>query len=105
MKKAELGRSLGRMVSGECKWVGKESVHVYCSGRLVSREGVTLVPTNVWQGSLENLRLAPCERPRLPNQYDATDRVFKVVTTARPHAGQDWIDLDDAVTVLESILS
>jgi hypothetical protein len=69
-----LFRQLMSMVSGECRWIVREDVHVYAFG---SRDDA--------------------------GRFDARRLVFRVVTADRPYASQEWMPAASAVAVIESL--
>ncbi len=71
---SDVMRSLARMKPGECKFVGRDYVHVYCHGT------------------------------RVAGKYDASVKSYRVVTRGRPYDTQDWVDADAATLVVLQLL-
>jgi hypothetical protein len=67
------------MASGECRWVGRESVHVYC----VNPMRLQMMPTGR-EGWLR----------------DASAARYRVVTETRDYEGQEWMTLGEAAAVV-----
>ena len=66
-------RQLQSLAVGECRWIGREDWHVYCHG------------TQTKAG------------------YDASAKVYKVVTVRRAYEAQDWLTAKEAARVLSRL--
>lgn len=71
--------TLRAMASGECRWVGCKSVHVYC----VNPMRLQMMPTG-----------------REGWRRDAAAARYRVVTEARDYDGQEWMTLEQAAAVV-----
>lgn len=71
--------TLREMASGECRWVGRESVHVYC----VNPMRLQMMPTG-----------------REGWRRDAAAARYRVVTEARDYGGQEWMTLEEAAAAV-----
>lgn len=71
--------TLYRMTSGECRWVGRPDIHVYC-----------------W---------APCDLVMMPHGREGWQRrppVFQIVTAT---ATTDWLDAPTAAREIQTLLA
>lgn len=69
---AQVLRQMSQMRAGECRWIGREGIHVYCHGS------------------------------RVGGRYDASKTTFRVVTASRDYEGQPWLDLIAAANIVAS---
>ena len=72
-------QALREMASGECRWVGHKSVHVYC----VNPMRLQMMPTG-----------------REGWRRDAAAARYRVVTGTRGYEGQEWMTLGEAAAVV-----
>jgi hypothetical protein len=74
VSKKDVLRSLAGMKPGECRFVGREDVHVYCHGT------------------------------RVDGKYDAKIKSYRVVTRGRKYDSQDWVGAEAAALVVLQLL-